>query len=270
MQEESQNSKAIISTLVLHTILLGACYFFFIAGQIPTETIEQGGIVINYGTSDEGMGTDYTSTDEPAIGETINNEPVEDPNRPNSTTANVATSDQQVLTQDLEDAPVVNSATNTSNSANTTPSVTPVAPTPSVDSRALFKGKKNNGTGAGDGNGNTPGNQGRPDGSTQSTNYTGNGGNGGGGVSLNLAGRAFITKPKIQDDGQTAGRITVDITVDKNGNIRTAKAGGRGTTISNASLWYKCENAVLGCKLNALATGPEIQAGKVVFTFILE
>jgi hypothetical protein len=238
MQQESQNSKAIISTLVLHAILLGACYFFFIAGQIPTETIEQGGIVINYGTSDEGMGNDYTSTDEPAIGETINNEPVEDPNRPNST--------------------------------NTTPSVTPVAPTPSVDSRAIFKGKKNNGTGAGDGNGNTPGNQGRPDGSTQSTNYTGNGGNGGGGVSLNLAGRAFITKPKIQDDGQTAGRITVDITVDKNGNIRTAKAGGRGTTISNASLWYKCENAVLGCKLNALATGPEIQAGKVVFTFILE
>ena len=80
----------------------------------------------------------------------------------------------------------------------------------------------------------------------------------------------FITKPKIQDDGQTAGKITVDITVDKNGNIRTAKAGGRGTTISNAALWYKCENAVLGCKLNALATGPEIQAGKVVFTFILE
>ena len=162
MQEESQNSKAIISTLVLHTMLLGACYFFFIAGQIPTETIEQGGIVINYGTSDEGMGNDYTSTDEPAIGETINNEPVEDPNRPNSTTASVSTSDQQVLTQDLEDAPVVNSATNTSNSTNTTPSVTPVAPTPSVDSRALFKGKKNNGTGAGDGNGNTPGNQGRP------------------------------------------------------------------------------------------------------------
>ena len=91
MQQESQNSKAIISTLVLHAMVLGACYFIFIAGQIPTETIEQGGIVINYGTSDEGMGTDYTSTDEPAIGENINNEPIEDPNRPNSTTASVST-----------------------------------------------------------------------------------------------------------------------------------------------------------------------------------
>ncbi len=270
MQEESQNIKAIISSLVVHAILLGVCYFFFISVQIPTEEIEQGGIVINYGTSDQGMGSDFTSTEEPAIGETINNEPIEDPNRPNATTANVATSDQQILTQDLEDAPVVNSATNTSTNTSTNATLTPSTPTPSVDSRALFKGRKNNGTGAGDGNGNTPGNQGRPDGSTQSNNYTGNGGNGGGGVSLNLAGRAFISKPRIQDDGQTAGRITVDITVDKKGSIITAKAGGRGTTISNAALWYKCENAVLGCKLNALASGPEIQAGTVVFTFILE
>ena len=79
-----------------------------------------------------------------------------------------------------------------------------------------------------------------------------------------------MSLPKIQDDGQTQGKITVDITVDKNGTIVTAKAGGRGTTISNAQLWDKCERAVLGSKLNAIASGPEIQAGSVIFTFILE
>ncbi len=270
VKEESQRSKAIISTALLHAFLFGACYFFFINVQIPVEEIETGGVVINYGTSDEGMGNDFTSTEEPAIGENISQTPIEDPNRPNSASTSANTDDKEVITQDLEDAPEMTSSKAKSANTTTTTNPTPAVVTPTVDSRALFKGKKNKGTGEGDGNGNTPGNQGKPDGSTTSNSYTGNAGDGSGGVALNLTGRSFISKPKIQDDGQTAGKITVDISVDKNGTIVTAKAGGRGTTISNVNLWNKCEKAVLGCKLNAIANGPEIQAGSVIFTFILE
>ena len=82
-RESSQRTKAIISTAVLHALLFVVCYFFYIHVQIPIEEIETGGVVINYGTSETGMGTNYTSTDEPAIGENITNEPIEDPNRPN-------------------------------------------------------------------------------------------------------------------------------------------------------------------------------------------
>lgn len=268
--DKSENIKALISTIVLHIVFLAICYFFYINVQIPTEEIETGGIVINYGTSETGMGNDYTSMDEPAIGETINTEPIEDPNRPNSSPVSSTDDAKDVLTQDLEDAPVVNDANpKTSNNSSNT-SNTSTETKPSVDQRALFKGKKNNGTGAGDGTGTTPGNQGSRDGDPNSQSYTGTGGNGNGGVALNLSGRRFVSLPKIQDDGQTQGKITVDITVDKSGTIVTAKAGGRGTTISNAQLWEKCERAVLGCKLNAIASGPEIQAGSVIFTFILE
>ncbi len=271
MQKEStENIKAVIGTTLLHIIFLGICYFFYINVQIPQEEIETGGIVINYGTSETGMGNDISSMDEPAIGEQINTEPIEDPNRPNSSPT--STSDaKDVLTQDIEDAPVVNDANpKTSNNSNNTSTAEPVENKPSVDQRALFKGKKNNGTGGGDGTGNTPGNQGSRDGDPNSNSYTGTGGSGNGGVALNLAGRKFISLPKIQDDGQTSGKIAVDITVDKSGTIVTAKAGGRGTTITNAQLWDKCEKAVLGSKLNAIVDGPEIQAGKVIFTFILE
>lgn len=268
--ESSQNIKAIISTTILHLLFVAICYFFYINVQIPQEEIETGGIVINYGTSETGMGNDYTSMDEPAIGENISNEPIEDPNRPNS---NVSSSSdaKDVLTQDTEEAPaIVDANPKSSNNSNSTTNNTPTEPAkPSVDNRALFKGKKNNGTGGGDGTGTTPGNQGAVDGDPNSKSYTG-GGSGGGGVALNLNGRKFLSLPKIQDDGQTQGKITVDITVDKNGTIVTAKAGGRGTTISNAQLWDKCERAVLGSKLNAIASGPEIQAGSVIFTFILE
>ncbi len=268
-REKSQRIKAVLGTSILHVLLLLACYFFYINVQIPTEEIETGGIVINYGTSETGMGNDYTSMDEPAIGENISSEPIEDPNRPNSNPTENSSADRDVLTQNTEDAPVVNDKNpNSSNNSSTTN--TPAEPAkPSVDQRAIFKGKKNNGTGGGDGTGNTPGNQGAPDGDPNSKSYTGTG-SGGGGVALNLAGRKFISLPRIQDDGQTSGKITVDISVDKTGTIVTAKAGGRGTTISNANLWDKCERAVLGCKLNAITSGPEIQAGSVIFTFILE
>lgn len=269
--EVSQKTKAIVSTVLLHSLLLLLCYFFYINVQIPREEIETGGIVINYGTSETGMGNDYTSMDEPAIGETISNVPIEDPNRPNSNVNTNTSSEKDVLTQDLEDAPTVNDKNPTSSNNSSTNTVTNPEPAkPSVDQRALFKGNKNNGKGAGDGTGTTPGNQGAIDGDPNSKSYTGTGSGGGSGIALNLSGRKFISLPKIQDDGQTAGKITVDISVDKNGTIVTAKAGGRGTTISNAGLWEKCERAVLGCKLNAISTGPEIQAGSVIFTFILE
>jgi hypothetical protein len=270
-KENSQRVKAIISTSVLHIVLFALCYFFYIKVQIPIEEIETGGVVINYGTSETGMGNDYTSMDEPAIGENISSEPITDPNRPNSPTESNSSTDKDVLTQNNEEAPaVVDKNPNTSNNTNTS-STTPAEPAkPSVDQRALFKGKKNNGTGGGDGTGTTPGNQGATNGDPNSKSYEGGGGTGGNGVSLNLSGRKFISLPRIQDDGQTAGKVSVEITVDKNGTIVTAKAGARGTTISNASLWNKCEKAVLGAKLNAISSGPEIQAGSVIFTFILE
>ncbi len=269
-RENSQRTKAIISTSVLHIVLFLLCYFFYIKVQIPIEEIETGGVVINYGTSETGMGNDYTSTAEPAIGENISDEPIVDPNRPNSPVNTSSSADRDVLTQNTEDAPVVNDKNPTTSNNSTNNSTTTNEPAkPSVDQRALFKGKKNNGTGGGDGTGTTPGNQGSPDGDPNSKSYTGTG-SGGNGVALNLSGRKFINSPRIQDDGQTAGRITVDISVDKTGTIVTAKAGGRGTTISNANLWEKCEKAVLGCKLNAISSGPEIQAGSVIFTFVLE
>lgn len=269
-EEKNNNVKALISSAAIHIVLLSICYFFYINVQIPKEEIETGGIVINYGTSDEGMGADYTSMEEPAIGEKINTTPIEDPNRPNSSNNTTqSNADKDVITQNIEDAPVVNDkSSNTTNDG--TNNQNPSNNTPQVNPNALFKGRKNNGTGAGDGTGNQPGNQGRPDGSLESNNYTGTGAGGGNGVALNLSGRKFLTLPKIQDDGQTSGKITVDITVDKTGTIITAKAGGRGTTISNAALWNKCERAVLGCKLNAITNGPEIQAGSIIFTFILE
>jgi hypothetical protein len=59
----------------------------------------------------------------------------------------------------------------------------------------------------------------------------------------------------------------VDIRVDKNGNVVYARAGARGTTISDANLLDKCEDAVKRARLNSLDSAPETQQGTVVFVF---
>src|SRR5690606_5757590 len=68
-----------------------------------------GGIVVNYGTSDVGMGDDYMSIEEPSMDENANNVrpdrvvPTEVP----TPTPTQQVSDKAVATQDMEDAPAV-------------------------------------------------------------------------------------------------------------------------------------------------------------------
>jgi hypothetical protein len=130
----------------------------------------------------------------------------------------------------------------------------------------LYKGKKNNGTGEGDGTGSTPGNQGDPDGDPLAPNY-GKGGSGNGNVRLSLENRRFVNLPSINDEGQTSGKVAVEIRVDKDGTVKYARAGAKGTTLSDLKLWRKCEEAVLGSRLNQLESAPDVQVGVVVFNF---
>jgi hypothetical protein len=59
----------------------------------------------------------------------------------------------------------------------------------------------------------------------------------------------------------------VEIHVDKNGNVLSAQAGAKGTTISDNDLFTKCEKAALSAKLNASADAPDTQVGYVTFIF---
>ncbi|WP_243392571.1 energy transducer TonB [Solitalea longa] len=280
-KEEKNSGRAFLVTTSIYVVFLLICFLVKITNPYtPQQEEGEGGIVVNYGTSDVGMGDDFTSMDEPSISPTANNKPqtekVEDVAPAKPTVANENT--DALVTQDNEDAPEVKTSANkvvkteTKQPINTpkTPTETAKEQTPKVNQNALYKGKKTqSGTGGGDGTGNEPGNQGKVTGDPNSNNYDGTG-SGNGGVALNLAGRKFLSRPSIEDDGQQAGKVAVEITVDRDGNITKATAGKRGTTISNAALWKKCERAVLQCKLNPISSGPETQMGMVVITFRLE
>ncbi|WP_423146323.1 energy transducer TonB [Rubrolithibacter danxiaensis] len=266
-REENNYPKAVLFSTAIMAVCVLISYFIII-GLPVQEEVGTGGIVVNYGTVEEGMGTDYMSVEEPSVSPNANNTPPDKvvPNTEPQTTPSVESSDKTVVTQETEDAPVINTKEKKPNSTPSTSPETKKPTTPVVNENALYKGKKNTGTGQGDGTGSTPGNQGDPDGDPLAPNY-GQGGSGNGNVRLTLANRRFVDLPAINDNGQSSGRIAVEIRVDKNGEVVYARAGAKGTTLSDLNLWRKCETAVLGSRLNQLESAPDVQVGVVVFNF---
>jgi hypothetical protein len=267
-QEENNYPKAVMISTGIMLVLLGISYFIILGNPLPQ--FGTGGIIVNYGTSPEGMGDDYMSIDEPSMDPNAN-ATLPDRVVPNATPEPVASqqsSDKSIVTQDMEDAPAV---VTKAEKPNTTPTATPEKKEskPTVNPNALYTGKKNNASGTGDGTGTTPGNQGSKDGDPLASNY-GEGGSGFGDASLSLANRRFVVSPKIEDNGQQSGKIAVEVRVDRDGKIISARAGVRGTTISNNELYEKCERAALGAQLNRLDNAPPVQTGVIVFNFKLK
>jgi len=264
-QEENNYPKAFAATGIILAVIIALCYFIVFTNP-PKPEDGTGGILVNYGTTDEGMGSDYMSTEEPSVAEKANNTRPDKitPTPPSDEKSATESSDKNVVTQNTEDAPEI--AANSKKPSTTVTQATKAIAKPTINQNALYKGPSNQGTGEGDGTTNTPGNQGKPTGSTLTNNYNGTGSGNGGNLS-GLGQRSFINRPVVSNDGRAFGKIVVDIKVDKNGNIIEATAGARGTTISDARLLQKCEDAVRNSRVSPLETAPMTQEGQVTFVF---
>ena len=64
-QQENNYPKAFLATGIIMGLLIAMCYF--IVFKTPPQQVDgTGGILVNYGTTDEGMGNDITSSEEPS------------------------------------------------------------------------------------------------------------------------------------------------------------------------------------------------------------
>lgn len=263
-KEENNYPKALaISTGIMAGLL--ALSFFIAIGNFEPEEVGMGGIVVNYGTSVEGMGTDYTSIEEPSADPNANNRPPDKvvPSEPTPEKQSVQSSEKDIVTQNSEDAVAINTKKTASNA--TPAAKTEDKPTKqAINQNALYKGKANKGTGGGDGTGSTPGNQGDKDGDPLAPNY-GEGGSGFGETPIPL--RKFTNLVTPQDDGQKTGKIAVRIRINKGGVVIEATPGVKGTTLNDRELWQKCKDAVMGARLSASDAAPDVQIGVVVFNF---
>ncbi len=276
MQEERNNRfKGIVGTIGFHLLALLALLYFALSTPLPLPGEE--GVEVNLGSSDAGMGRIQESTPPP----------VEQPQRPAPTPQSEPEPEpeEDLITQDIEETPAIKQEEIKEEKIKTEavktketpvkkeeileePEPDPEPEPPKVNQRALYKGKSTtDGEGANEGITGQPGDQGKPDGSLNATNYNGQGGEGNG-IGYDLGGRGAKHLPKPAYDSEEVGKVVVEIRVDRNGKVVSALAGARGTTISDLRLRRLAEEAALRSVFVADPNAPERQKGTITYNFI--
>jgi hypothetical protein len=128
-----------------------------------------------------------------------------------------------------------------------------------VNANALYKGNLNN-TNYPEPTGNaSPGNQGTSNGRiiTESNPK----------VIVGLIQRRFINQPTVSNVEHLEGRVVVKLTVNRNGDVTSAHADEKGTTIIDSAILKKCEDAVKQVKITSSNEAPLSQNGVVLFVF---
>ena len=175
-----------------------------------------------------------------------------------SSESSYANDDNNELTQQSEDVPLTSKKTPspTKNKKKPKDNVKPQSEETKIDQNALFtKGRVKKGSGGSTGVGEGSG--------------KGSGGEGGGsGISFSLAGRGSKSLPGPTATSPENGNIVVEIRVDQEGHVVSAKAGARGTTLwEDKNLWRLCEQAAKDSKFTAKPDAPELQPGKITYIF---
>ncbi len=278
-------------TVILH---IGIIFLLFYLGLSYIDPEEDSGIALNFGTTITGSG------------EVQPNEPIKSAPKQASQKATPVTSDVQesvpeirdkVLTQDIEDAPVIDkkpkkkkaeqpqkkpekksSEQKTVEKTVEKPikKVEQKKPDPKPDESTLkilnsfSNGPKSDGTArGGEGNDTSPGDKGNPDGDPNAKSYYGTGKGLDGDGNYRLGGRKALNKEKFVQNCNESGIVVVKIEVDQNGKVIRATPGVKGTTNSASCLMEPAKKAALATRFNSDTKAPIKQVGTIIYQFKL-
>jgi len=249
----NDNKRALAGTLIFHGLILLALLYFGFSTPLPLPGEE--GVEVNLGYSDEGSGLV---------------QPSEQPAAPASSSPAASDPGKLVTTDNpesvaLEDQGKQKENKNTADDKKNKENQEEAKPV--VNTNALYKGKGTGNTTASQGITGGTGDQGRPNGDPNSTNYSGTG-KGNGGVSFNLSGRGkvYLNEPPYNSPEQ--GKVVVEIIVDRLGNVIRANPGVKGTTTSDLELRRVAKEAALKSKFTPDPNAVEEQKGYITYNFI--
>lgn len=278
--KNKRDSLIITSILYLLLILL-----LFISGLKYLDPPPEGGIAVNFGTSDVGSG-DVQPT------EPIKTAPQQatPPPPQESETTPTETSEEPVVTQDNEDAPVIEEKKEEKKKKEEEekkkepqpketiekvkePEPEP-EPTPSQNvtdaMKSILAGKEQDGAdNKGEGNDVQGGDKGNPDGDFNATSYYGTGKGLDGDGNYRLGGRKAVNKTKYVQECNESGIVVVRIEVNQQGIVTRVEAGIRGTTNFSTCLLEPAERAARDTKFNPDAKAPSRQIGEITYDFRL-
>ena len=129
-----------------------------------------------------------------------------------------------------------------------------------IDGKGVLNGGGSQGTGGGQGGGNGTGNG--------PGNGPGSGSGSGGGMSVfELGVRSMTGEPTLSEIAPDEGKVVVDITVNSNGKVISAKANPGLSTTTNSKLYSLAEKSAYKAKFNS-STSP-LQKGTITINFVL-
>ncbi|KAA5537022.1 hypothetical protein F0919_04945 [Taibaiella lutea] len=276
--EQKKNTKAAAWTIGIHTVLL--LIFILCKYTMPAEAkVEDMGMEVNLGTSDNGSGTDQP-------------EAMDDPAAANAATATnaaaaSASNDKEINTTEDNDAPSVNIthpkpvnkpntqpvnnttnrkpsvSNNNSSAATTAPAQSPRYVYPGATGKGGNSAQQNTpGTSEGIGTGN--GDMGVPGGTPGASNYTGTPGAGGGSsMRVSIAGRSLVNRPDPKAEFKEGGQVVIHVTVNRDGVITDSRV----VRAANATIRALALKKLSGVKFNKSANAPAEQFGDITFDF---
>lgn len=280
--EANKNTKAFITTIVFHGLLLLMFFLIAFTEPLPPQYPPPGeGVEVNLGNSDFGSGDvqplvkgEPAPAEEQVSARPQNTQPetVKEP-EPDNENGDEEVAKKPVVTKPtVKPKPVVTNETpKKSNNTQAVTNPTPAPPKP----KAVFKG----GTGTGGNNADDynnsrnqgiaggKGDQGKLNGNPNSDSYTGNGGTGKSGISVggNLAGRKHTT-PSFEDEFNQNAKVVMQVTVSADGKVTNANYIARGSTTSNPSMIEIAKKKAFQIKF---AAGEEA-TGTITFNFKLK
>ncbi len=246
--QDRNKRTGLIGTIVFHIILL---LLFFIFGlETPVPIPEDRGATIEFGWSETGSGETESQVKTPV------ESPVEKPS-PTNTPQPVTEASEETVTQEESE---ISAPKETQAEAQPEPEP---EPTISDDLSQALENTWNTPAGGGSqGNTGGEGNQGSPDGGP------GKGTLGGGQGDWELAGRGLVSGYSIKDTKEE-GNVVLDITVDRQGNVLTAK----WSPLSNTTSTYLTNKAIYAAKqykFSPKSNAAIEQRGKIRFVFQLQ
>ncbi len=262
--------KSMTITVILYALLL---LLLFFVGMTYLDPPPENGIAVNFGTTDTGTGNIQPT-------EAIKSAPKV--TTPPPTAEPETEVKEDVVTQDTEDAPVIKKEEKKVVKTETPvkkvePKKEPVKepePTPDKTTTSaldnLINGPKSDGTAkGGEGNDDTAGDKGNPNGDPNAKSYYGTGKGLDGDGNYLLGGRKALNKQKYVQDCNEEGIVVVSIEVDRTGKVIKATPGVRGTTNNSPCLKDPARRAALATRFNPDSEAPTKQIGKIIYNFKL-
>ncbi|MGM0496925.1 MAG: TonB family protein [Bacteroidota bacterium] len=275
MEFIKQHKKGILGTIAFHGILAILILSFGFSTPLPLP--EEKGIMINFGSTQDAAGaTELEKSEERAEAQEQQQESMPEP---------VEQEQQEtegVETQEHEEAPAVEEKKEKqkqeeqpepqekSQDKKQEEKKEETEPEREVDENALYPGKSNEESGESEGETEGEGNQGKESGTPYSDNHADTDSKGMGNMDYSLSGRNPESLPKPEYNYQVEGKVVVEITVDKYGNVTKAVSGVKGSTTLNDNLLKAAKKAALNAQFDRDPDAPAYQKGTITYYFRLQ